>query len=370
MARRGENIYHRKDGRWEARIPNGVTENGRRKYRSIYGKSYSEVKEKAREQGQQIIQESTKEKSITIEKAMEIWMRDKQPEWKVSTYSCYRQIAQKQIFPQLGQIPIAQMDNHILNDFIAQKRRGKNKLSDSYIRDMTRMLVQCLHYLQNSYGYKIPCRLSALKPRYKVKKQLPDVATLEKLMDYLLTNVKEGDGTCLGILLSCYTGLRIGELCALRWQDFDLETGILHVNRNIQRMTVYEDGKAISKVVFGTPKSINSLRDIPIPPTMLELLKAQSGLAEEYLIRGRNAPYAEPRTLQYRFRNILEQCGIPYFNFHMLRHLFATRCVSLGFDTNSVSELLGHSNIQTTLELYVHSSDERKRELMSKFHLA
>lgn len=364
MSRRGENIYHRKDGRWEARVPCGFQENGRKKYRSVYADSYAEVKKKAlREQSSQ---QKKPVGRLTVEDALNIWMQDKHFQWKDSTYSCYRQIAQKQLLPELGGIPIRQMNNRILNEFIAEKKNGSVPLSDSYIRDMTRMLVQSLKHLRNEYDYDVPCTLSALKPREKEQKSLPNQKTMEKLQRYLIQNAE--DRTCLGVLLCCHTGLRIGELCALRWEDIDLENGIVYVRRTVQRMKLYKDGKESSQIVFSTPKSRKSNREIPLSPGICELLKRYARSPEEYIIPGRNVPYAEPRTLQYRFRNILEQCGIPYFNFHMLRHIFATRCVVLGFDTNSVSELLGHANVQITMNLYVHSSAERKRELMSQFH--
>lgn len=366
MARRGENIYHRKDGRWEARIPCGTAADGHKKYRSVYGKTYSEVKMKSQNIKPAITGMPTGR--LCIEEALNIWMEDKRFEWKESTYSCYRQIAQKQLIPVLGKIPVNKMNNRILNDFIAEKKTGTEVLSDSYIRDMTRMLVQSLKHLKTQYDYTVPENLSALKPKEKEKKELPNRQTMEKLEKYLLQNLE--DNTCLGILLCCHTGLRIGEICALRWGDIDLENGMIYVRRNMQRTKVYKNGTESSQIVFSTPKSRRSARDIPLPPVILELLKSRAGEPEQYLIQGRNAPYAEPRTLQYRFRHILEQCEIEYFNFHMLRHIFATRCVTLGFDTNSVSELLGHANIQTTLSLYVHSSAERKRELMSHFYLA
>lgn len=366
MSRRGENIYRRKDGRWEARIPNGFTDDGRKKYRSVYARSYTEVKEKAKQQKAAVPEKPTGR--MNMEAAIRLWLRDKQFQWKESTYSCYTQIAEKQLIPAFGKLPVNQMNNSVLNDFIAEKRNGSMPLSDSYIRDMTRMLTQVMKHLRDEYHYEISTNISALKPRAKEEKRLPDQKTIEKLERYLMAHVE--DRTCIGILLCCHTGLRIGELCALCWEDIDLDAGILHVRRTIQRMKRYQDGGSSSQVVFSTPKSKRSSRDIPLTPVMLKLLREAKGSPKDFLIPGKNVPYAEPRTLQYRFRSILSQCGIEYFNFHMLRHIFATRCIVLGFDTNSVSELLGHANVQITLNLYVHSSAERKRELMSHYYIS
>lgn len=108
---------------------------------------------------------------------------------------------------------------------------------------------------------------------------------------------------------------------------------------------------------------------IPIPPVLMTLLKNKAKVDSSYIIRGKRKPWAEPRTLQYRFAKILDQCGLEAFNFHMLRHAFATQCIAGGFDVKSLSEILGHSSTQITLNLYVHSSMQRKKQLMKQFEL-
>ena len=157
------------------------------------------------------------------------------------------------------------------------------------------------------------------------------------------------------------------EICALTWGDIDLEEGVIYVRRNLQRVKAADGQKNSTEILLQTPKTGTSLRAIPIPPVLRPLLEAQRRDGESYLIKGKRKLWAEPRTLQYRFAGILKKCGLDGFKFHMLRHAFATRCIARGFDVKSLSEILGHSSIQITLELYVHSNIQRKRQLMEKF---
>ena len=367
MPRRGENIYRRNDGRWEGRIPDGYAEDGTKKYRSVYARTYGEVKEKMQQEKLKPAKKQGAEKNLMMGDVIRRWLDDNRVQWKDSTYSCYMQIADKHLFPAFETIPVAKMNAGVLNRFVQEKKEGDPPLSDSYVRDLTRMIMQALKHLQNQYGYEMETKLSAYKMQSRKHKQLPSRKTIAVLERYLRAHLD--DDTCLGVLLCCYTGLRIGELCALQWSDIDLEEGVVHVTKTLQRIKVYENGGSHSQVIFSSPKSIQSVRDIPLSTEMADTMRRYAKGPECYIISGRNVAFAEPRTLQYRFQSILRDCGLEYFNFHMLRHIFATRCVALGFDTNSVSELLGHANVQITLNAYVHTSTERKRELMSLFYL-
>lgn len=188
------------------------------------------------------------------------------------------------------------------------------------------------------------------------------MAVLEK---YLIEHA--GDDTCLGILIAFYTGIRIGELCALTWDDINLDEEVLYVRKNMQRVKRSDGGKNSTEILFQKPKTDTSIRSIPLPPVLLPFLKEHKGEDADYVIKGKKNPWAEPRTLQYRFSSILRQCSIKNFHFHMLRHAFATRCISKGFDVKSLSEILGHSSVQITLNLYVHSTMQRKKQLMNLF---
>ena len=137
----------------------------------------------------------------------------------------------------------------------------------------------------------------------------------------------------------------------------------------MQRIRTFQQEKSGTKVIVTGPKSRSSNREIPLPAYLLEFLKGLKGTKEGYVLSGKKKEYLEPRTLQYRFRKILDTLGLPSFNFHMLRHIFATNCISHGFDMKTLSELLGHSNVATTMRIYVHSDMERKKMLMADYRM-
>ena len=169
------------------------------------------------------------------------------------------------------------------------------------------------------------------------------------------------DITGLCILLVLNTGLRLGEVCALRRNDIDYHSGVLRIERSAARV---RDASG-THLVVQSPKSSSSVRLVAIPNDMLELLKTttQNIQKDNYLLTNTDTPM-EPRTLQYRYRKLLERCGIRYRNFHAMRHTYATRCMENGVDIKSLSELLGHADVRTTLQTYIHSSLAHKRQVV------
>ena len=188
---------------------------------------------------------------------------------------------------------------------------------------------------------------------------LLDADEQKRLQRYLDVNP---DRTTMGIALSLHMGIRIGELCALQWSDIDLKKRILTVRKTIQRIQCQEQGKR-TKLIVTEPKSESSKRCIPIPEFLLDILKKFSGNTKEFVLSGKMSPI-EPRTMQYRFVKILKNVKLPSIHFHALRHMFASNCVKLGFDIKALSEILGHSSVEITLNRYVHSSFEQKVEYM------
>ena len=214
------------------------------------------------------------------------------------------------------------------------------------------------------------------------------VLTIEEqkeLVDYLQ---KDMDACKFGVLLALLTGIRIGELCALKWDAVSVEGKCLRVNKTMQRLKNTEEGGAKTKIVIDVPKSEASVRSIPLTDYAIELIskmqedfyhintmprhgessdgeKASLKLEDAYILTG-TEHYMEPRALQYRFGKYAKKCGLTDVHFHTLRHTFATRCVEVGFEVKSLSEILGHSSITITLERYVHSSMDLKRNNMSK----
>ena len=183
----------------------------------------------------------------------------------------------------------------------------------------------------------------------------------KRLESYLLHNQ---NNTNISVLLCLFTGLRVGELCGLKWSDIDFQNGAVSVCRTVQRINKH--GK--SEVAIGSPKSKSSVRIVPIPDFLLAILKAKRKGDDFYIITGTSKP-TEPRTMQNRFKSILKTCGIRNVNFHLLRHTYATICIENGFDPKTLSELLGHADASITLNRYVHSSMQMKKNYVSRLQL-
>lgn len=364
MPKRGENIYKRKDGRWEGRIKQTAVLADGKKYRSVYGKTYGEVRKK--------LEEARREASyikvrcnMSMEEAVTIWYADKRDGWKEGTYAVYRRINEKYILPRLGNKPLCKIDNLVMSNFAAeiQAENAEYKISRAHLFYICNVVLRVMSHIKKKTGIvlEIPFNPIAMEKRPGIK--LPEEADLSKLEEYLLKNLD--DDTCLGILVTLHMGLRLGELCALKWENIDLEAGILHIRNNVQRVRDYGEQENRTKLLLSSPKTANSVRDIPIPPALSGVLRSCQKKPSAPLVEGAKGNWMDPRTLQYRFRRILELCDIEYFKFHTLRHAFATRCIEKGFDSKSLSEILGHSNIQITLNLYVHSTMQQKRRLMN-----
>lgn len=366
MARKGRNIYKRKDGRWEGRIlyPRGYEKKG---YMSFYGHTYKEVKEKM-ENCNLKLSVSADEITMTVGEAAEIWFCDNEYTWKDSTKCRYRYLIQHYVQPEWGALPCIHLQNKMLLDFA----NAHCNLSKAYLNDIFGVVIRCCKHMNRIYGYNFPQLQfvggksirgggEANNADHTIKRK-----DMQELEDYLFAHID--DDTCLGILIAMYTGLRIGELCALRWMDLDIGQGELYVRSTLQRVGKMNEEECTS-IQISSPKSFSSQRRIPLPAMLLPFLQDRQCEGHEYVIKGMHKEYAEPRTVQYRFQSILKKCGIKSFKFHTLRHNFASNCLMQGFDFKSLSELLGHSNIQTTLGIYVHSDDTRKKQLMNQFSL-
>lgn len=186
----------------------------------------------------------------------------------------------------------------------------------------------------------------------------------KRLAVYLL----DGTDFCkFGVLLMLFTGLRIGELCALRWSDVNIKEKVISVSATMQRLRSTDtDTAEKTKILIGAPKSDTSVRTIPLTDYAATLCRQFAVRnAATYILTG-TENYMEPRSLQYRIEKYTKECGLEGVHAHTLRHTFATRAVEVGFEIKSLSEVLGHANTTITLERYVHSSMELKRSNMDK----
>ena len=245
------------------------------------------------------------------------------------------------------------------------RKDGGGGLSPKTVRDVIIVLKAVFGYAHNEYGFADPTENIRL-PR--IDKGCGEQTVFErteriKLEYHLMHNQSK---TNMGILLCLYTGLRIGELCALKWHDIDLANGQVSVTKTIQRISS-DDGT--TELAVGSPKSVSSVRDVPIPEFICKELLNFKGISNTYILSGCGTP-VEPRTMQNRFKAVLKQCGLPDRNFHSLRHTYATMCIEKGFDPKALSELLGHADVSITMNRYVHSSAEMKKRYVSRLDLS
>lgn len=367
MSKRGENIYKRKDGRWEGRYIKERSADGKARYAYVYGKSYADAKQKLLDR--RIAQAQNIDCSPSHTKYGDIlrnWIAMSRVHIKESTYSRYVHLANVHILPYLGELPTDKLttqtvEKHI--SFLLNKGRVDKKggLAPKTVSDILTLIKGSIDYA-NCSGYSVNCYLD----RLTVKKTQLDMRVLSideqhRLCDILMRDMNL---TKFGVLLCMYTGIRIGEVCALKWESIDFSEGILSIRETLQRIQATDVGACKkTKIVITEPKSKKAIRDIPLPGFVLEYAASLKHNPKAYILTGCSDRYIEPRSLQYTFKKYTKECGLTDVNYHALRHTFATRCIELGFDVKTLSELLGHSSVNITLNRYVHSSMDTKRML-------
>lgn len=365
MPRKGENIYKRKDGRWEGRYLKR-TPDGRSRYGYVYAPTYREVREKLRKAA--VLWESTaarcKTPPLSLSSVARRWEDNLSGQVKESSFVKYHVIIANHILPALGDLSVEEMTHEIIESFSISLLRGEragNPLSPRTVSDILSVLRSILRFARRT-GATVPCDGSSVR----IRRPAVDIRVLtrqeqELLCRYLYNNISPRNA---GILLSLFAGLRVGEVCALRWEDIALEERVLHVRHTMQRIQNLDPTGPRTRVVITAPKSASSARTIPLPEDLTNILSNLPGERRGFFLTGEESHYSEPRIMQNHFRRILDTVGIEDANYHALRHTFATRCVELGFDVKSLSELLGHSTVGMTMDRYVHPSLEHKRENM------
>lgn len=371
MSRRGENIYKRKDGRWEARYIKDRDMDGQAIYGYIYRHTYLEVKRAQAEARANCGRPKLIEKHFlhpaTLEEHLNAWLQSIRFSVKKSTYANYNGLIRRHIVPTIGKKPLCQVDSKLIQQYINQKLEsgrldGNGGLSAKTARDIIGLLKRSLKTAGIELDIRLPkCSLPKLR-----------VLTRDEQSALISAAKTEDDTEGLGVLISLFTGIRIGELCSLKWSDVSFDDGVLKINKTLQRIENCGAVKGSKTVIdIGTPKSECSKRDIPLPHFLLCQLTQlkKSAHDNDYILSG-NSRYVEPRVCQYRFKKLVRSAGIDDINFHALRHTFATRCVELGVDVKTISELLGHSNVNITLNRYVHPAFEHQRECLEKLSVS
>ena len=369
MPRKGENIYKRKDGRWEGRYICSYNAVGKAKYAYVYGKTYGEVRQKiVDERSTPRKASAVTQNSLTYDEVLDLWLHSSQLNTKESTHARYAHLINTHIKPQLGKYRLSMLSTEIIEAYIEfQLAEGRldntGGLAPKTVTDILTVIKSTIEYAKYK-NLPVICNLSKLT----IKKQEKEMRVLTQSEQDALIAVLMDDMDLhkLGVFLSLYTAIRIGELCALQWEDFDISQTTVKIRKTMQRIQNTANGACSkTRIVITEPKSQCSIREIPLPSFVVNIARQFVSNPKSYILTGSNR-YIEPRTMQNHFKAYVKDSGISDANFHALRHTFATRCVEVGFEIKSLSEILGHANVNITLNRYVHSSFELKCSNMNK----
>jgi integrase len=298
---------------------------------------------------------------MKIFEIIELWQADKKQYIKKSSYSAYHILIANHLLPAFGnKTDVTEADAQI---FVLKKM--KDGIKQKTVQDILIVLQMIL-----KFGAKHKwIHHEKFNVQYPSSQKLNKVEVLSrahqiKIMSYIQTNITFKN---LGIYICLSAGIRIGEVCALKWQDIDIVNGVIKVKRTIQRIYMLEGGRKKTELFIDSPKTKNSLREIPISKELLKMLRPVKQIVNDsnFVLTNDIKP-TEPRTYRCYYMKFMKQLNIPHMKFHGLRHSFATRCIESKCDYKTVSVLLGHSNITTTLNLYVHPNLEQKKKCIEQ----
>ena len=298
-------------------------------------------------------------RKIKFRFVIEEWLQYKKTTIKESSYLNYKFIIEANIKKEMGEKNLEELLQYNFNSFVEQLME---KLSNKTVKDIMTVLKAILKYAEIKYDINFKISLISTPAQITNEVEVFNDRDRKKMEKYCIESKEIKD---LGVLISLYTGLRIGEVCALKWSDIDFEKKYIKVNHTLQRVYV---NKRETKVLYDRPKTKKSIRKIPMAKVLYEKLKeiSKNYDNEAFVLTGSTKRYYEPLGYRYIYRKILEKCDIEYKRYHQLRHTFATRCIKVGMDVKSLSEVLGHANVSITLNIYVHSSFETKNKFINK----
>ena len=293
---------------------------------------------------------------------------------KPSTYGVYLTMIEKHILPDLGKVRVTELNNQMLEQYFQEKQ--SQELSWNTLRLIV-FLMKAIVQMGEDAGIEPFERLHYHIPKYKkLSTRMIEHDHTERLLRYLEDSDKIFD---MGLLISICTGIRVGELCGLQWGDVNWSGGTIRINRTVSRIRNPETGSKterrqrsgeendLSKTIIyvGTPKTGTSIREIPLPDFLILKMLRYKRDEPCYILTGKTK-CMEPRGVQRRFKNLLRRRSIPEVNIHALRHAFASRWIENGFDSKALSEILGHSSVKITMDIYVHSNMEQKKLYMNR----
>ncbi len=360
-----DNVHLRKDGRYEARYAKGRDAQGKIIYGFCYAGTYEEAKEKA-DNAKRNLAEAAKQdygRTASFGYYCDNWLAANRACLKMSSYAKYRADMHNHLKPCFGaKLPREITPEHV-EEFIRTLLYDR-AFSPKTVRDLLTLFHSVFLYIERRTGEKLRT------PEFtypKERRKAVRILDTEEESALLACLAHEMDLCKFGVYIALRTGMRIGEVCALRWRDISLQASTISVCHTVQRIKCIDSGMdARTKLVMGTPKSDSSCRTIPLMPDIEALcVHFDPVLPESFILTG-TEQCMDPRKLQRRLQGYLKECGISEVHFHTLRHTFATRCVEVGFDIKTLSEILGHSSAIITLNKYVHPNLNLKRENMSR----
>ena len=295
------------------------------------------------------------------------WLNSKQTELKLSSIVRYKSIIKNHLEAELGNCSIDKITAQKVEKYIKilqKKNEDEKRPALATIRIIVTVTKAIFRYARESEGVKT-ADLSKIKVKSgKKEMRILSVAEQKKIEKYC---EEDQSRKSIGVILCLYTGIRIGELCALKWKDIDLEERVIHVNRTVYRIQDLSDkGEKKTMIVETAPKSESSIRDVALPKRLCSMLSKIKTARESYVLSG-SEKIIEPRRMQYYFTGLAKKTNIVKIKFHSLRHTFATRYIECGMDVKTLSEMLGHSSVQITLDRYVHPTMEMKKKNMEIF---
>ena len=297
----------------------------------------------------------------TIKEISVLWKEDKKQYVKQSTLAAYVLILENPIYPTFGEM--YELEENKVQEFALQKIN--NGLSKKSIKDILIVLKMILKF-GVKHGYLDYKEWEIRFPTEDEKQHLEvlSISHQKRIMSFIQEHFTFKN---LGIYICLSTGLRIGEVCALTWDDINIELGIISIKRTIERIYIIDGEKRHTELIINTPKTKNSIREIPITKELIRILKPLKKIVNGnyYILTNEEKP-TEPRTYRNYYKKLMKDLNIPELKFHGLRHSFATRCIESNCDYKTVSVILGHSNISTTLDLYVHPNMEQKKKCIDR----
>ena len=297
----------------------------------------------------------------TFEEIVVLWQADKKQYVKRSTYSAYSLLVNNHLIPAFA--GAYDVTEEMVQSFVFTKL--EQGLSHKSIKDILIVLKMILRFAVKQ-GFMQHREIDVKFPTERERQELEVLSrsSQKQIMEYVQSHFTFMN---LGVYICLCAGLRIGEVCALVWDDIDVDNGVINISKTIQRIYVIEGGEKHTEVIIDTPKSKNSIREIPIARDLLKMIKPFKKVVNgRFYVLTNSVQPTEPRTYRNYYKRLMEQLDMPKLKFHGLRHSFATRCIESKCDYKTVSVLLGHSNISTTLNLYVHPNMEQKKKCVEQ----